>query len=86
MATTEIREQRGTIKVSAVMRAVQTPAVACGECIYHIPHATKPDGWCACKGSKQRWQPVEASRRVCQDFAVWPEGSPVPAYLAAMRF
>ena len=68
------------------MRLVQAPVVVCGECMFHIPHATRPGGWCACQASASRWKPVSAGRATCgSDFAPWPEGSPAQAFLAAMR-
>lgn len=87
MAVQVRRETEQPAEPVLVMRAVE-PVVQplCGDCRFHIPYATKPGGWCACEGAELRWQQVETGRAVCADFADWPEGSPVPAFLAAMRF
>ncbi len=69
-----------------VVRAVEAQAAVCGECAYHVPHATIPGGWCACAAADLRWKPVPAAGAACRDFASWPEGSPASAFLAAIRF
>jgi hypothetical protein len=86
MATQVRREAQRSAEPAVVMRAVKAPATVCGECAYHVPHATRPDGWCACQDAKLRWQSVDAGGKVCENFATWPEGSRAPAFLAAMRF
>jgi hypothetical protein len=88
MATQVRQETQGVAGPAVVMRAVKAPATTpvCGECAYHVPHATRPDGWCACQDAELRWQSVDAGGRVCEDFASWPKGSRVPAFLEAMRF
>jgi hypothetical protein len=85
MAT--VRREKQTITTPAVvMRAVREPAVVCGDCRYHIPQATAPGSWCGMSTGQRRDQQVEAGQRACRDFASWPVGSRVPAFLAAMRF
>ncbi len=76
------RETAGPV----VMRPVEAQAAVCDECAYHVPHATRPGGWCACAAADLRWKPVAAGGAACRDFATWPEGSLAPAFLAAMRF
>ena len=85
---TQVRRETQRATEPAVMRAVKAPAssAVCGDCMFHIPHATTPDGWCACKDAKLCWQPVDSGGIVCKDFASLPEGSPVPGFLGAMRF
>jgi hypothetical protein len=50
------------------MRPVGAPATVCGDCRYHIPHATRPSGWCACDAAELRWKPVAAAGAACGDF------------------
>jgi hypothetical protein len=57
----------------------------CSECRHHVPGATSPACWCKLPRAAQSGQPVSARQPACPDFASWPEGSPVPAFLAAMR-
>jgi hypothetical protein len=82
------REAERATEPDVTMRVVESPeaAAGCGECRFHMPHATRPDGWCACDGAELHWQQVASGRAACKDFAGWPEGSPVAAFLAAMRF
>lgn len=86
MAVQVRREAEQAAEPAVAMRVVQSVAAECGDCRFHVPHATKPGGWCACEGAELRWRHVETGRAACEDFAGWPEGSPVPAFLAAMRF
>jgi hypothetical protein len=86
MAITAREIQRQATEPAVVMREVKAPAALCGECAYHMPHATRPGGWCAKADADLRWQPVSAQREACGGFATWPEGSAAPAFLAAMRF
>ena len=85
MTVTARQEVRQTTE-PAVVRAVQTPASVCGDCMFHIPHATKAGGWCARDEAELRWQSVSPEREACRHAGFWAEGSPVPAFLAAMRF
>ena len=55
------------------VRLADGPQPSCGECRFHIPHLTRPGGWCACDAAELRWKLVAAGRPVCRDFAVWPE-------------
>ena len=84
MASTATKASIETTAAPAVMRPVEAPAAVCGECAYHMPHATTAGGWCACDASPLRWKQVPAAGAACKDFAIWPEGSPVPAFLAGM--
>jgi hypothetical protein len=72
-------------KAPAIVRPVGMPEMQCGECMYHIPHATRPGGWCASKQPELSWQPVDPKRTACAAATAWPEGSPAPAFIAAMR-
>jgi hypothetical protein len=56
----------------------------CGECRFHIPHLTRPGGWCACDAAELRWKLVAAGRSVCRDFAPWPENGNAAWALAEM--
>jgi hypothetical protein len=86
MATTATKVNSEMTSGPAVLRPVEASVAVCGECVFHMPHATMPGGWCACDAAELRWKPVSAGRAACGDFAIWPEGSPVPAFLAAMGF
>ena len=87
MAVQVRREMEQPAEPALVLRAVEPEAQAlCGDCKFHVPYATKPGGWCACASAELHLQSVRTSRAVCEDFSSWPEGSPVPAFLAAMRF
>jgi hypothetical protein len=84
---TQTSQERQRVPEPAPLRAVGAPAAQeCGDCVYHIPHATRRGGWCACRDAKLRWQPVDAGGPVCAGFTLWPKGSPVPAFLSSMRF
>ena len=48
MASTATKVEYETSAGPAIMRPVETPAAVCGECAFHMPHATRPGGWCAC--------------------------------------
>jgi hypothetical protein len=86
MASTVKRKTRPAA-VPVVMRAVvRPPATVCGDCRHHIPRATAAGSWCGLRGVRSYGEPVELRQMACRDFAGWPEGSPVPAFLAAMRF
>jgi hypothetical protein len=87
MATSAVRGETGrTTKPVVVMRAVRRTAVACGDCRHHVPQATGPGSWCGLRGARSYEEPVEARQMACRAFEAWPESSPVPAFLAAMRF
>ena len=86
MATAMDQGQTGLTANPAVMRAVTAPAEVCGDCRYHMPQATQPERWCALPTAMLHDQQVDPGRQACQDFTTWPEGSPVPAFLAAMGF
>ena len=87
MATNTVRDgTRRTADPVVVMRAVKKTAVVCGDCRYHVPQATGPGSWCGLRGARSYEEPVEARQMACRVFEGWPEGSPVPAFLAAMRF
>jgi hypothetical protein len=87
MATSTVRgETQQKTEPAVVMRAVKAPAVVCGDCRHHIPQATGPAAWCGLRSAERFDQQVEPGQRGCEDFTTWPEGSPVPAFLAAMRF
>ena len=79
-----------TISVETVQAPKMVPvaleAPVCGECRYHMPRATDPGSWCTLPAAKLSAQPVTAGQTACDDFATWPEGSPVPAFLVAMGF
>ena len=86
MATIATQVDYKTAAGPAVMRPVKATKPVCGECAFHMPHATRPGGWCACRAADLRWKPVAAGRAACSDFAIWPEDSPAPADIAAMGF
>jgi hypothetical protein len=71
--------------VKPVLTPVTGPAVACGDCRYHVSGATTAAAWCRLKRADAYGQPVTQAQTACADFASWPESSPVPAFLAAMR-
>ena len=85
MATMAANATTETTAGPAVMRLAETPAAVCGECMYHIPLATRPGGWCACKTAQSKWMQVSERRPACDAFASWPEDSPATKFLAAMR-
>jgi hypothetical protein len=85
MAIRVERESREKTEPAMMMRSVAKGDVVCGDCMFHMPHATTVSGWCACRKAELRWQPVDAARAACGVFAVWPEGSAAPAFIAAMR-
>jgi hypothetical protein len=43
--------------------------------MFYMLHASKPDGWCACRDAKLRWQPVAAGGAVCERFATPAAGT-----------
>jgi hypothetical protein len=86
MATMATRVEYETSTRSAVMRPVKATKPVCGECRYHMPQATQPGCWCTQSAANLFAQPVTPNQAACKDFATWPEGSPVPAFLAAMGF
>ena len=61
------------------------PVPVCGECVFHVPHAVRQGGWCACAAAELKWKLVSAGRPVCDDFASWPADSPAGHFLEAMR-
>ena len=87
MATNTARgHTRRTTEPVVVMRAVKRAAVVCGDCRYHVPQATGPSSWCGRRGVRSYEEQVEARQMACRAFEAWPEDSPVPAFLDAMRF
>jgi len=85
MANTVKHEAQRTVP-PVVMRAVMRSVTACGDCRHHIPLATERGCWCGLRGARSYGEPVEATQMACRAFEAWPEGSPAPAFLAAMRF
>jgi hypothetical protein len=84
MATMATNVQYETTTSPAVMRPVKMAEPVCGECRYHMPRATQPGRWCTLSTAGLFAQPVTPNQTACKDFATWPEGSPAPAFLAAM--
>jgi hypothetical protein len=74
------------VEPAVMMQAAAKPETICGDCRYHIPRATASGSWCAMTTAGQYDQPVVPGQAACEDFATWPEGSPAPAFLAAMSF
>ncbi len=70
----------------AVLSPVTAPEPRCGDCRYHMPQATQPGCWCTLPTARLFAQPVTPVQAACGDFSTWPEGSPVPAFIAAMGF
>jgi hypothetical protein len=68
-----------------VLKPVPAAAQVCGDCRHHVPGATSAGCWCRLTREGLYGQPVTPELTACADFAGWPEGSPVPAFLAAMR-
>ncbi len=67
------------------VRLADGPEPVCGECRFHIPHLTRPGGWCACDAAELRWRMVAAGRRVCRDFAPWPGNGAAACVLAQVQ-
>ena len=82
MATTAANATTETTAGPAVMRLAEPSAAVCGECMYHIPLATRPGGWCACKTAQSSWMQVSERRPVCDAFGggggVWVVGLGYP--------
>jgi hypothetical protein len=65
--------------------ATTRPEPDCGECRFHIPHLTRPGGWCACDTAELRWRMVAAGRRVCRDYSSWPGNGAAVCVLAQLQ-
>jgi hypothetical protein len=63
----------------------RTATSVCGDCRYHMPHATDPRNECTCSVSPFYEHEVFAGQPGCGGFAAWPCGSSAPLFLSAMR-
>ncbi len=73
MKTGAIQQTRHTTEPAVVLSLAGAPAARCGDCAFHMTHATTPDGWCAKAEAKLRWQSVSPQREACDCFAEAPD-------------
>ena len=76
---------RATVPEPPAVRRADGPKPSCSECRFHIPHLTRPGGWCACDVAELKWHVVAAGRPLCRDFAPWPENGDAAWAFAEMQ-